>query len=419
MPKNKKEMEAVINGPDKSKIKFKIIHDSKEKITLVIGKQKINLNAGEWSDWIETTFTANIFRRVSGICRFYLSSIKPDLKLYLSPIHVNPEKPAFPVSYPDEFCIDLTRGIGAFHTLGIPEDTNALNDACYDEDAFLESCDSIMKEREKILWYEMERFKEGLLAFVFDTTDRIQHMFWDREDKYKDILKMYYQRMDKILGNLMNYIDEKTVLIILSDHGFNCFKRTVHLNSWLMKNGLMKLKETPSEDGGSLFKNVDWEKTSAYAVGFTSIYLNLKGREEKGIVNQGEESEEIKRKIIDIFERLKDPQTNDSVISKVYRREDIFNGPYIEKAPDLIVGFKPGYRMSWQTAIGGIPEKVIEDNEKKWEGDHIIDPEFVPGVFFSNFDIKKQNPSVMDIAPTILKCFEIHELKNLDGDFLI
>ena len=230
----------------------------------------------------------------------YLDSIKPELRLYLSPIQVDPLNPAFPISSPDDYATELAHNINSYSTLGTPEDTNALSDGCFDDEAFLDLCDKTMAEREKMLWYELERFKEGLLAFVFDTTDRIQHIYWTTRDpehptydktyakKYQNVIEDYYQRMDRILQRILASIDERTVICIISDHGFESFRRAVHLNSWLVQSGLTVLKEPSPEGGEPLFKNVVWEKTMAYAMSFSSIYLNLRGREGKGIINPGD-----------------------------------------------------------------------------------------------------------------------------------
>jgi predicted AlkP superfamily phosphohydrolase/phosphomutase len=181
----------------------------------------------------------------------------------------------------------------------------------------------------------------------------------------------------------------------------------------------MVLKEPTPEGGEPLFKNVVWEKTRAYAVGFSSIYLNLRGREGKGIVNPGDEAEKMKRKIGDVLTSLKDPKSGKAVIRNVYTREDLYSGPYVDDAPDLILGFEPGYRASWQTAIGGAPPKTLEDNLKKWTGDHMCDAPCVPGVFLINRKTCILHPRVIDIAPTILACFQIPQPENMEGNSLL
>ena len=421
-----------IIGPNNASIPMNISIDKEHSaVTLTIDRQNYTVKEGEWSDWIRLKFSIMPLRHVSGICRVYLDSVKNELRLYLSPIQVDPLDPAFSISYPDGYATELAHNIDNFGTLGSPEDTNALSDGCFNDEAFLSLCDRTMEERKKMLWYELERFKEGLLAFVFDTTDRIQHIYWSTGDpehptydntyaqKFRNVITDYYQQIDKIVQRVLNYEDGRTVICILSDHGFSSFRRAVHLNSWLVQNGLMVLREPTNDGGEPLFKNVVWEKTRAYAVGFSSIYLNLRGREGKGIVSPGNEAEKIRRNIGNLLARWKDPKSGSAIMRNVYPREDLYRGPYVNEAPDLILGFEPNYRASWQTAIGGAPLKTIEDNLGKWTGDHMCDAPSIPGVFLINRKTRVPHPKVTDIAPTILACFQIPQPENMEGNTLL
>ncbi len=430
---NRGMIRTVIPGPNNSQVPMEIsIDEEQSTATITIDGTSYTIKEREWSDWIPLVFSLSFLRRVSGICRFYLDSIKPELRLYLSPIQVDPQNPAFPISYPDEYATELRHDIGSYSTLGIPEDTNALSDGCFDDDAFLSLCDNVMIEREKMLWHELEQFKQGLLAFVFDTTDRIQHIYWSTIDpghpayneaharKYQNVIGDYYRRVDKILRRVLESIDQHTVICIMSDHGFTSFRRAVHLNSWLVQNGLMVLRRPArDEQGDPLFKNVVWERTKAYALGFSSIYLNLRGREGKGIVTPGHEAEQLKGKIASVLTSLRDPKTGGTVIRHVYTREELYSGPYISHSPDLVVGFEPYYRASWQTAIGGVPPKILEDNQKNWSGDHLIDAQCVPGIFLINRKTSVLQPNVIDIAPTVLACFQIHQPESMEGISLL
>jgi len=408
------------------------IDKQKKKIRLNVSDKDYEVKVGDWSDWIRLKFSLGFRKNAYGIVRFYLKKLEPDFFLYMTPIQIDPKEPVFPISYPDEYAGRLADKIGYYHTLGMPEDTNAFGDDILSADAFLSSCDTIMKEREKMFFNEINRFKDGVLAFVFDTTDRIQHMFWSTRDpehpiynedfasKYGSIIPDYYLRMDRILGELLRSIDDKTVLIIVSDHGFTTFRRAVHINSWLAETGFMALKQPPTDsEGDPLFKNVDWEKTKAYSVGFTSVYLNLKGREAKGIVEPGDEEKKVKEEIIEVLKKLKDPKNGQSPIREVYDGKTLYSGPQESKAPDLVVGFEHGYRASWQTAIGGAPASIIDDNTKRWSGDHLMDASAVPGIFFMNQKRSRKNPTVLDIAPTVLKCLDIPSKKVMQGVSLL
>jgi predicted AlkP superfamily phosphohydrolase/phosphomutase len=422
------QIKSHISGPnitkvmsrDAAKADLKITIAGSSKLDMTVENRKLTLSCGEWSEWVEITFKLGMMKTVSGIVKFYLNAIEPDFELYMTAVQINPKDPAFVITSPDSYIKDLSDKLGYFYTLGMSEDTKAFEEGRIDEETFISMCDEIVDEQELMLWHELDNLKEGLLAFAFFSTDRIQHMFWatrdpehplyDKEysDKYGHVIDDYYRKMDIILGKLLEKVDDNTRLMVFSDHGFTTFRRSVHLNSWLVQNGFMKLtKEIASDDkeGGPLFQFVDWKNTRAFSLGFGSIYLNLEGREKNGIVKTGKEAEDVADKIISELVQLKDPDSDQPSIKKVYKRDEIYSGSQLSDAPDLVVGFEDGYRASWQTAIGGMPAILMEDNLKKWSGDHIVDPSLVPGILLTNFKPGKEQPSLMDIAPTVLSCF--------------
>jgi predicted AlkP superfamily phosphohydrolase/phosphomutase len=278
-------------------------------------------------------------------------------------------------------------------------------------------CDDIIAKQEEMFWYEFERFKQGMFASVFFTTDRIQHVFWSTRDpahpiysrkyakEYGHVIPDCYCRMDKILGKVLKSTNDRTLLIVCSDHGFTTFRKAVNLNSWLVHNGFMHLKQKPDPDdlrGGPLFKYVDWKKTKAYALGLGSIYINLQGRESSGIVSK-EKYQGVLNSLREKLSSFRDPETGARVVKSIYSSREIYHGVNTNQAPDHIVGFNTGYRMSWQTAIGGTPSELLEVNKNKWSGDHCVDPSLVPGSLLINRKIKARGPSLFDIAPTILQ----------------
>jgi predicted AlkP superfamily phosphohydrolase/phosphomutase len=275
--------------------------------------------------------------------------------------------------------------------------------------------DIILEEKKKILMSELKDFRRGLFFFYFDTLDIVQHMFWRYIDsghplyeagsKYRETIFEYYGKIDQVLGEVLEGLGQDTVLIVLSDHGFSSFRRAVHLNRWLLENGFLSLKEGVSQ-AEEFFEGVDWSNTRAYALGFGGIYLNRAGREGKGIVTDAQVAG-LKREISARLKAWRDPQTNDAVVKNVYFSEEVFAGPYSQQAPDLFVGFNAGYRASWQTALGGLPQALIEDNRKRWSGDHLIDSALVPGVIFANKELGLDQPGIVDIAPLVLGLFDI------------
>jgi len=432
VPRGRDVFDIEIIGPQRAHILAKVSIDRQNAaVTISIDGKDYVIKEKQWSGWIPLTFTVRVFQSIHGLCRAFLVALEPEFELYLSPIQADPNEPAFIISHPDEYATRLAEEIGTYHTLGMPEDTNALQDGCLDADAFLNLCDDVMVEREKMLWLEMDRLKEGLLAFVFDTTDRVQHAFWAARDKehpaydeafaarYGRVIEGYYRRMDEIAGKVLGTIDDKTALIVLSDHGFTTFRRAVHLNSWLVENGFMALKSRGEEAGKPLFRDVDWGRTRAYALGFSSIYLNLRTREGNGIVRPGAEAAAVKGELAEKLLSLQDPITGGQVFKGVYDSAKLYDGPCAGEAPDLVVGFEPGYRTSWQTAIGGSPHALIEDNTESWSGDHLVDPAHVPGVLFVNQKVPTSSPHVMQIAPTVLELLGVPRPSEMEGSSLL
>ena len=435
------QIKTFVAGPNITKIRSReeakvdldiTISSDGNDIKLSLGNNTLSLKNNTWSPWIEVTFKLGLMKTVSGIVKFYLNRTSPDFELYMTPVQVNPKEPAFIISSPDEYIKELADEIGLFYTLGMPEDTKAIEDGRTSEEAFISMCDEIIEEQEKMLQFELNRFNEGLLASAFFSIDRIQHIFWatrdpehplytkEYADKYGHVIDEYYIKMDRILGNTMRYVDNETAIMVFSDHGFSTFRRTVHINSWLVQNGFMKLTQkvtADDKDGGGLFQYVDWKNTKAYALGFGSIYLNIKGREKHGIVS-ADEADALASKIVSELSSLSDPKDGRPAVKNVYKSSDIYSGPQASDAPDLIVGFEDGYRASWQTAIGGAPVELMEDNLKKWSGDHIVDPSIVPGILLTNFSTNNTTPHQRDIAPTVLSGFGITD-NTMEGKSLI
>ena len=400
------------------------VFPDEEKILLEFQENQVLLKKSTWSDWQRLSFKIGPFKSVYGILRFYLKSIKPEFELYASPINFDPQRPPFSISYPYNYSKKLAEKIGLYYTQGMPHDTWALTEDRLDEKAFLEQVDEVLNEKKKILKEELKEFKGGLFFFYFDTLDAIQHMFWryidtqhplyEKDSLYKDTIFRYYEKIDQIVGEILKSLDKNTTLIILSDHGFSSFRRAVHLNRWLLENGYLFLKEGKNESK-EFFEDVDWSKTKAYALGFGGIYLNRIGREYYGIVDESEK-QLLKQAIIKGLKELRDSKTGEAAVKNVYAQEEVFEGPYANDAPDLFVGFNKGFRASWQTALGGVPNVLIEDNKKKWSGEHLVDSLLVPGVLFINKKLDFKNSAMIDIAPTLLGIFNIEKPKEMHGN---
>lgn len=383
---------------------------------LSIGESKVELRTGQWSTFFRVAFEILPFHYVRGIANAFLVATEPHLRLYVSTVQIDPSNQSQPLTYPVEYGKELEDAIGLCYTLGMPEETKAVTEGKLPMEAFVAHITEMEKQREAHLLFELKRFNEGALAFIFDAGDRLKHLTWkplaEGNDEVPQEIENYYREKDRLLGTILGQIDDKTSLLIMSDHGFSHFHRQVNINRWFHEHGYLNLSGSPDAE---LFRSVDWSKTKAYAVGFTSLFLNQIGRESGGIVGQENRDallEEISRKLLD----LRDGQNR--VVEAVHRGDKIYKGKLAHEAPDLVIGFRPGYRMSWQSALGLIGNDLITDNDSAWAADHLIDSRFVPGVLFTNFATKKQTPTIFDIAPTILQRFGLQKGEEMDGEAL-
>ena len=292
------------------------------------------------------------------------------------------------------------------------EDTWALsNEGAIGKEEFLTQAYDIMDEREAMFDNALANTPRGVVACVFDTSDRVQHMFFrNLED---GVIEDLYRRMDRLLGKTMAHLDDETILFALSDHGFCAFRRAVNLNSWLHQNGYLALTGE-STQSGRYFAGVDWSRTRAYCLGLSGLYLNLRGRESCGIVAPGAEAEILKRELVAKLSGLRDEEHDDVAIRRGHRLTGC-QEIYLGAAPDLIIGYNEGYRTSWDAAVGIVTALVIEDNPKAWSGDHCVDPVLVPGVLFSSRKIDSEDPGIEDMAPTALDLFGLTSPAWMDG----
>lgn len=405
----------------------------KEDSTIVISinGEKYVLQKGAYSPWIALSFKAGFNKYISGIAKFLLVSTIPEIQIYMTPINIDPEKPTMPISSPNYYSICLAKLHGPFATLGLAEDTWALNEGVIDEQAFLDQAYSICEERELAFMDNLKKSKEGLQVCVFDTTDRIQHMFFRYLDPthpanegkdstlHKNAIEDVYERSDKLVGEVVNQLNKDDLLFVISDHGFDHFKWGVNLNTWLWQEGYLVLNEG-TQPGADWFADVDWHKTTAYAFGLAGIFINTKGREKHGPINQGKEKLALIDELRQKLEALHDPVNNICPVNRVIVSHENLSGPYVKDGPDIFPGFIGGYRVSWNSAVGKITDEVIEPNTKRWSGDHCLDPNLVPGVIFSNWKLNEgDTPALMDLAPTILDNFGIPKPKFQDGQVLI
>ena len=410
--------EGALEGPETVSVQFRIVPCG-EEYTLEIAGDVVHLRPGEYSRWVRIAFPVSPGIRVHGISRFLITETTPEFSLYVTPVQIDPESPALPISHPTYYAIYLAKLLGSYATVGMAEDTWALNEGVIDEQAFLDQAYSLLAEREAMFDNALDHTRRGVVACVFDTSDRVQHMFYRHfegrgEARWQGAIAELYERMDRLVAKAMERVDDDTALFVLSDHGFASFRRAINLNSWLHQNGYLALIGERTESG-RYFAGVDWSRTKAYALGLSGLYLNVKGRESQGIVGKGREAELLKRELIAKLSGFRDEELDATAIRTVYATGDLYRGPYLDAAPDLIVGYDDGYRVSWEAAVGKVTARVVEDNCKAWSGDHCVDPLLVPGVLFCSRKIEAADPGIEDLAPTALQLFGIDPPAWMDG----
>lgn len=401
-------------------IEVKITRDPINKaIKLDLAGSNLILEEGQWSEWIPIHF--NFIPGVSGadgMVQCYVKSVHPKLALYISPVVIDPLANSIPTSYPPTYAQELALKIGRYNTLGLPADTKSLSNGLLSDQEYLAQALGVLHENMRALDVELAKFSEGLLFFYFSSLDQNQHMLWrcfdsthplydpNASPELKNAIKMFYGEMDKALAQALARVDSRTLVLVLSDHGFLPFTREFQLNTWLRNQGYLVLHDESRESEElSLLSDVDWSKTRAYALGFSGFYLNLKGREPEGIVDPSQASSllrEIQKKI----EETIDPESGLHV-GRVVLASEAYHGDNILNSPDAIMSYTPGVRVSDTSILGGFSRSIFTPRINKWAADHCMEPAKVPGVLLSSHALNGESPAIWDLAPSILEALNI------------
>jgi predicted AlkP superfamily phosphohydrolase/phosphomutase len=363
---------------------------------------------GEWSGWLAADFPL-IPHVVSsrGMFRVFVKQLHPRFELYVSPINIDPVSPVLPISSPASFSRRIAEETGRYYTLGIPEDTSALRQSVFTLPEFLSQSRLVLDDEQRLLRYTLHHFQSGLLFFYFSSVDENSHVLWA---KHEDELLRTYRAVDASIGEAERTFPSAD-LIVMSDHGFTTFDRAVHLNAWLYQHGFLALQGSSGNE--TSLSDIDWSHTKAYALGLNGLYINLAGRESHGIVRPGAEREAVMEDLRKQLLTFRDPSNDRAIVETVFPIEaDAANASV---APDLIVGYGRGYRASWQTALGGTPDSVIEDNDDAWIADHCINPADVPGVLFTNRKTRALHPRLQDVTVSVLALFGIKPGPGMNG----
>jgi predicted AlkP superfamily phosphohydrolase/phosphomutase len=413
---------------------------SRDRLTVEVSGEKRELLPGQWSDWVSLKFRVNPLVSVSGYSRFRLDRVNPEISLYLSPIQFDPMNlpPGFAISFPAGFAPELVREFGRYKTMGWAIDTWSIQSGTLPEKAFLEDVASTVDQDRRMLTSLLKK-RQRLLFHYFEFPDRIGHVFWRLRDPshpaydatlaktYGDAVEKSYETMDSIVGETARTLSPNDVLIVLSDHGFASWRRSVNYNSWLVDNGYLVLKGDARRKSleelfshGRFWEAVDWSKSRMYSMGFGDLYVNLRGREADGIVAPGEEYESVRAEVAQKLLGLKDPKNGELAVSRVFKREDIYRRFNPRLIPDLIVSNRAGYRVSWQSTLGVPTPELFEDNKDVWSGDHCsLDPDLVRGVLFASRPFRAQPvPHIADVTASVRKLLGAPPVPDAAGQSL-
>ncbi len=408
---------------------------ARQSAVIEVGGQRVLLREGEWSEWLELSFEALPLglASVAGTVRFYAKQLAPGFQIYASPVNISPAGPAMPLASPDGFSDELFGELGFFYTQGMPEETDALKDGVFDDDDYLKQVKLVQKDNHRMIQLALDRFEPGDATFVYLSDIDLQcHMLWRHEDPkhphaprhpahdpatarhHARDIENFYRDVDRELGEIRRRLPAESLLVVMSDHGFQPYTRKLHLNAWLRDQGYLELTDG-KRIGHIVSGDVDWSKTRAYALGFNGLYLNLAGREGQGIVAP-EQAGALAAEISSRLESLRDPKNGKRIVLRVDRAVDVYSPERRAEGPDLIVGYDIGYGASDESTLGEITEAVIQDNNSRWSGSHLMSPDVVPGVLLVNRKLSGSGYELTDLTATLLAHYGVDPLPGMVGE---
>ncbi len=420
------------------------VADRRDSLAIEVSGSKLTLKPGEWSNWVRFIFPFNPLVKVSGIGRFRLLALDPEVKLYLSPIQFDPSHlpPVVDLTAPPELAGEMAAQFGLFKTIGWMIDTWSIKAGSIDDDTFFQDVDFTVDADLAIAEANLAENDWDVYVHYFEFTDRVQHVMWRHTDplhplyteegaaKYGDSILNAYQKMDAVVGRVMEKMPADATLFVVSDHGFAPWRRVMNYNTWLAREGFLVLKgetadranlEDLFDQGGQFFSHVEWSKTRAYAMGLGNIYVNLAGREAKGIVQPGAEYTALVAELKARLPEFVDSENGEKPVAYVFTRDEAYGTYDPALIPDLFPSNASGYRVGWQDALGMVAKNITEPNLDVWSADHCsVYPPLVDGILFSNRKLTLQpQPYIADVMPTLLELFSVTSLVKLDGRSLL
>lgn len=427
------------------------------QLAVQIEDQYATAELGEWSNWVKVEFSVlGGLMPITGYTKFRFLSAQP-FKAYALPVQFDPYAPADTISMPPEASIDLANAIGPYIVQGFADAYKSYKAELLNTEEFINQSDMVLEERTRMMHYGLDQIEEtgGLLFLYTGSLDMRCHMLWHLQDEehphqedkgvydgvaFEEQIDRVYMQVDDMLGEMVARIEkmeadsgDKIELIVMSDHGFAPFRRKMHVNDWLVQEGYLVLKEGVEKTSSLALDldehghpiagtgDVDWSKSKAYCVGFNGIILNRAGREPEGIVADGEVDallQEITTKLLAMEDG------GEPVFTTVVPATEVFSGDQTYLAPDLQLGFNVGFGASDECASGQVvgtykDGTVLVDNDSRWSGSHLMDPELVRGTIISKSGkAYSKDPALEDITATLYSLFQVTPPEGMDGKSL-
>jgi len=278
------------------------------------------------------------------------------------------------------------------------------------KDNFLEDFRQTLAARGRALLEFMRDEPWDYLHCHIMETDRLHHFFWElmerNDPKYAPAFYDCYHQIDDLLGRVRAQLDSDTTLMLMADHGFCTLRKEVYVNTWLKEAGYLRLAANEPKS----IADID-PSSRAYSLDPGRIFINLRGREPQGCVEPGSEYEHLLEEVAEGLLTLRDPDSGEPMIEKVLRREEIYRGPQLNRAADLIAVPQRGYDLK-----GAINKEALTFKGDELIGMHTYDDAML---YIRNHEIKRVEFSVVDVMPTILEIMGLPMPPDLDGTSLL